>query len=111
MPAIFRCCRAFTSWYKVDYSGLQQLPWGYHMGCAVATGRCSSWGAKAKAMGMFCSDPNQKKCAGDNFAYKGYCNLATYTSSLSSHFQYFSDPRKGGRNQISDFCPQIAPYR
>ena len=60
---------------------------------------------------MFCSDPNEEKCTGDNYAKKGKCNLATFSSSLSSHFQYFSDPRKGGRNQISDFCPQISAYR
>ena len=102
--------RFSSRWYKVDYSGLQTLPWGYHMGCAVAKGRCSSWGAEAKAKGMFCSVPNEQKCTGDNFAHKGYCNLATFSSSLPSHFQYFSDSRKGGRDQTMDYCPSIHPY-
>jgi len=84
----------------VDYAAAGSLAWGRNMGCSFARERCSSWPSEAAEQGMFCSTSQRKACTGSSKQYKGYCNLAKYTSSLPSHHQYFTDSAKGGGDQL-----------
>jgi hypothetical protein len=36
---------------------------------------------------------------------------ATYTQSLPSNYQYFSDPSEGGALDLIDFCPYYQPFQ
>ena len=91
-------------------TGAQTLPWGNGMGCMFSSRRCNEWPQAAKDQGFFCSTRGETGCTGHNLAIKGYCNIVSYSSALSSHFQYFSDPMLGGSDQTADFCPSMAPY-
>ncbi|TYZ53430.1 hypothetical protein PybrP1_002739, partial [[Pythium] brassicae (nom. inval.)] len=93
-----------SGWYQVSYKGAQILPWGYMEGCGVAQSICSEWNDR-----YICKDSSQQACTAD-FSSKGYCNVATYTSSIPAGFQYFQDPMVGGRDTYADYCPFYRAY-
>merc|ERR1740130_1599698 len=99
-----------SGWYTVDYAAAQSLAGGKGMGCNFATNYCNNWPTAARDAGMFCSTAGAKSCAGSVSQYKGYCNLASYSSSLPSQNRYFSDSSKGGQDQLADYCPYITAY-
>ncbi|OWZ20164.1 Leishmanolysin-like peptidase [Phytophthora megakarya] len=90
---------ADSGWYEVSFSQAQPLPWGYHEGCGMAKSRCSQWSDR-----YICSESAQNSCTAD-FNVKGYCNVASYSSSIPAGFQYFKDPSVGGRDTYADYCP------
>lgn len=93
-----------SGWYQVSYKNAQLLPWGYMEGCGFVQSKCSTWNSQ-----YICSQASQTGCTAD-FASKGYCNVATYSSSIPAGFQYFQDPRFGGRDTYADYCPLIRGY-
>jgi hypothetical protein len=97
-----------SGWYEVSYSATKTLRHLNGVGCDALTKRCNEWPQSAKDAGYFCDSEGAKGCMGDY--YKGYCDLATYSNSLPSQFQYFSDSSKGGRDQLMDFCPSMNAY-
>jgi hypothetical protein len=91
---------ADSGWYEVTgFAQAQPLPWGYHEGCGMAKSRCSEWNDR-----YICTDSSQYGCTSD-FNVKGYCNVASYSSSIPAGFQYFQDPLLGGRDTYADYCP------
>ncbi|KAE9026380.1 hypothetical protein PR002_g10928 [Phytophthora rubi] len=96
---------ADSGWYEVTgFDRAQALPWGYHEGCGMAKARCSQWSDR-----YICTDSSQRGCTAD-FNVKGYCNVATYGSSIPAGFQYFKDPHFGGRDTFADYCPFYRGY-
>lgn len=95
---------ADSGWYDVSYSQAQPLPWGYHEGCGMAKSRCSQWSDR-----YLCTDANQRGCTAD-YNVKGYCNVASYSSSIPAGFQYFKNPVFGGRDTYADYCPFYRGY-
>lgn len=100
-----------SGWYQVknlDQAG--RLAWGRGMGCRVPTHKCNDLGAKANALGLFCSNETQVFCTGVNKHVKGNCPISQYSGALPSNFQYFSSPTLGGKMEIADYCPRAAEY-
>ncbi|ETL25149.1 hypothetical protein L916_20967 [Phytophthora nicotianae] len=95
---------ADSGWYEVSFSQAQPLPWGYHEGCGMAKSRCSQWNDR-----YICTDEAQRGCTAD-YNVKGYCNVASYSSSIPAGFQYFKDPLFGGRDTFADYCPFYRGY-
>lgn len=93
-----------SGWYQVSYKRAQILPWGYMEGCGMAQSLCSEWNDR-----YTCKETTQQACTSD-YNSKGYCNVATYTSSIPSGFQYFQDPNFGGRDTYADYCPFYRAY-
>jgi leishmanolysin len=93
-----------SGWYQVSFKNAQVLPWGYMEGCGVAQGRCSTWNSR-----YICSEAAQTGCTAD-YTSKGYCNVASYTSSIPAGFQYFDDQKFGGRDTYADYCPFYRAY-
>uniref|UniRef100_K3W511 EGF-like domain-containing protein n=1 Tax=Globisporangium ultimum (strain ATCC 200006 / CBS 805.95 / DAOM BR144) TaxID=431595 RepID=K3W511_GLOUD len=93
-----------SGWYQVSYKRAQILPWGYMEGCGLAQSVCSEWNSR-----YICKDTTQLACTAD-YNSKGYCNVASYTSSIPSGFQYFADPNFGGRDAYADYCPFYRAY-
>eukprot|EP00735_Rhodelphis_limneticus_P005073 TRINITY_DN1677_c0_g1::TRINITY_DN1677_c0_g1_i1::g.17772::m.17772 TRINITY_DN1677_c0_g1::TRINITY_DN1677_c0_g1_i1::g.17772 ORF type:complete len:1297 (-),score=442.73,sp/Q00689/GP63_LEIGU/32.14/2e-56,Peptidase_M8/PF01457.11/1.3e-98,EGF_2/PF07974.8/1.1e+04,EGF_2/PF07974.8/0.00082,EGF_2/PF07974.8/7.5e-05,EGF_2/PF07974.8/0.0013,EGF_2/PF07974.8/0.18,EGF_2/PF07974.8/0.32,hEGF/PF12661.2/1.1e+03,hEGF/PF12661.2/0.013,hEGF/PF12661.2/0.43,hEGF/PF12661.2/5.1,hEGF/PF12661.2/1.8,hEGF/PF12661.2/1.4e+02 TRINITY_D len=94
-----------SGWYKVNYTNAETLLWGYKAGCSFASQKCNSWPGTQ----FFCSDSEYEGCTHD-YIIKGYCNVASYSTSLPASYQYFSDARQGGRDQHADYCPFIDAY-
>ncbi|KAF0685193.1 Aste57867_22895 [Aphanomyces stellatus] len=92
-----------TGWYIANYSAAQTLTWGYLEGCSFATSQCSGWSSD-----YFCSQAGEH-CSATRDA-KGYCDINTYTSSIPSGFQYFSNNALGGQDSYADYCPQYQGY-
>ncbi|GMF38766.1 unnamed protein product [Phytophthora fragariaefolia] len=96
---------ADSGWYEVTgFEKAQPLSWGYHEGCGMAKSRCSQWNDR-----YICTGSSQRGCTADYNA-KGYCNVATYSSSIPAGFQYFQDSRFGGRDTFADYCPFYRGY-
>ncbi|DAZ94498.1 TPA: hypothetical protein N0F65_011851 [Lagenidium giganteum] len=93
-----------SGWYQVSYKSAQLLAWGYLEGCGMAQSRCSEWSDR-----YICKDDSQTACTAD-YTSKGYCNVAEYSSSIPSGFQYFQDPKFGGRDSYADYCPFYRAY-
>ncbi|OQS03053.1 leishmanolysin-like peptidase, partial [Thraustotheca clavata] len=92
-----------SGWYTANYSMAQTLTWGYLEGCTFATSKCSEWSTN-----YFCNTKGDH-CTPTRDA-KGYCDLATYKSSIPAGFQYFSNPSLGGQDSYSDYCPLYVGY-
>ncbi|KAL8014824.1 putative EGF-like domain, peptidase M8, leishmanolysin [Plasmopara halstedii] len=95
---------ADSGWYDASFSQAQPLPWGYHEGCGMAKSRCSQWGDR-----YLCTNAGQRGCTAD-YNVKGYCDVASYSSSIPAGFQYFKDPVFGGRDTYADYCPFYRGY-
>ncbi|KAF4323789.1 hypothetical protein BBO99_00000961 [Phytophthora kernoviae] len=96
---------ADSGWYEVaSFASVQPLAWGYHEGCGMAQSLCSQWSDR-----YICTDSSQRGCTPD-FNAKGYCNVASYSSSIPAGFQYFKDPLFGGRDTFADYCPFYRGY-
>lgn len=93
-----------SGWYQVSYATAQVLPWGFMEGCGVAQSRCSTWNSR-----YICQTASQQACTSDYNA-KGYCNVASYQSSIPAGFQYFQDPTFGGKDSYADYCPFYRAY-
>lgn len=93
-----------SGWYQVSYASAEVLPWGFLEGCGLAQAKCSTWNSR-----YACSDAKQEACTSDYNA-KGYCNVAEYSSSIPAGFQYFQDPKFGGRDTYADYCPFYRAY-
>ena len=101
-----------TGWYKPNYGAAQHLPWGYKQGCNFLKKTCGQgWDNR-----YFCdkeyadSGGRLEGCSSFDFRGRGYCDLATYSGALDNYYQYFSDPKLGGRESYMDYCPMYKPY-
>eukprot|EP00163_Fabomonas_tropica_P014800 TRINITY_DN2690_c0_g1_i15.p1 TRINITY_DN2690_c0_g1~~TRINITY_DN2690_c0_g1_i15.p1 ORF type:complete len:831 (-),score=166.25 TRINITY_DN2690_c0_g1_i15:672-3164(-) len=96
---------ADMGWYRVEWKVAERLLWGYREGCNFAQSKCTTWDKE-----FFCDTKDQQGCTHDTLA-KGFCNLATFSTSLPGHFQYIpGSPTSGGRDQYADFCPFFQGY-
>lgn len=58
----------------------------------------------------FCSASGRDGCSVD-MRFRSVCNLKRSSSAtLSSQFQYFSDPYLGGESPYTDYCPYFSRY-
>lgn len=116
-----------SGWYKPDYSvgapwcfyddtfcqagGRARTPllWGSRRGCSFVSGRCNehSW----QGDGYFC-DVSGSPAEGCTLGRQalGFCTLSEAWNSLPPQFQYFANPRLGGK-RMEDYCPIWQPYK
>ncbi|RNF03126.1 surface protease GP63 [Trypanosoma rangeli] len=95
--------------YRAQWSMAEQMPWGSNFGCKLLTEKCLINGV-TQYPEMFCdSTSNLLECTSDRVAL-GSCKIVGYDDPLPAQFQYFTDPRVGGRSaDLTDCCPFIVP--
>ena len=96
-----------SGWYRANYSQTEPLLWGRGKGCDFVNQPCVS--SAGVAQPGFCTTQGAGGCTPGHRA-RGYCDISTYSSSLASHFQYFTDATTGGGMQEADFCPHMSAY-
>jgi leishmanolysin len=94
--------------YFVDYAKADAPQWGRVAGCAFVNDKCDS--AAAGVGKYWCRTNDETGCTFDGMAM-GSCKISTYTSSLQSFYQYFSNPALGGPSTaMMDYCPFVVPF-
>ena len=97
-----------SGWYKVNFSASSQLAFGYKQGCGFAENYCVDRGSGQPVSSAFCASDTTAGCSPDLLGH-GTCGMSLYTSDLPTYYQYFSNPRRGGRDSLSDYCPVVYP--
>ena len=96
-----------TGWYEVDYSKAETPYFGRGLGCSFFDNKCVSGGV-SNFPSLFCDQPLSDTC--DTFyLWKSYCTMYSFTTTLPSAYQYFTNPKYGGDN-YADFCPVRLGY-
>ena len=111
-----------SGWYVGNYSNIDgwksSLDWGYHQGCSFASNKClDNQGNSIGNPPHFYSTNHaitgasgNAVCTVDRLAL-GYTEIVTYSSSLPTQYQYFSDSKVGGHvPNVYDYCPAIQFY-
>ncbi|KAA0156137.1 hypothetical protein FNF27_04447 [Cafeteria roenbergensis] len=94
-----------SGWYAVSYDRAEKLPFGSKQGCDFVRKTCGEGWSNEYFCGRDQSFTGwQEGCTPDR-RYRASCNLATNPFELLPQFQYFSDPKKGGTDLYSDYCP------
>jgi len=94
-----------TGWYAVNYSVAEPpFAWGKDEGCAFVEERCNSWDDE-----YLCDTNGDSYCSFDR-EFRGLCQIGTYNQDLPTEYQYFADPRLGGYDALSDYCPIVVEY-
>lgn len=93
-----------SGWYTVSYDYAQPLVWGRNVGCSWFTDKCIT---STNVQPGFCGVSDKEMCNVFGTG-AGICRMSTYTSTLPTHFQYFSNPLVGGRSDYVDYCPTIS---
>ena len=94
-----------SGFYKVNYYSGGLFKFGKGKGCKFFNKDCIE--NEKATFEEFCDTANAAMCSSSR-TLKSSCYLTTYTSSIPTAYQYFSDPRKGGF-PAADYCP--VPYQ
>ena len=94
-----------SGFYKVNYYSGGLFKFGKGKGCEFFNKDCIK--NEKATFEEFCDTANAAMCSSSR-TLKSSCYLTTYTSSIPTAYQYFSDPRKGGF-PAADYCP--VPYQ
>ena len=94
-----------SGFYKVNYYSGGLFKFGKGKGCEFFNKDCIE--NEKATFEEFCDTANAAMCSSSR-TLKSSCYLTTYTSSIPTAYQYFSDPRKGGF-PAADYCP--VPYQ
>ena len=94
-----------SGFYKVNYYSGGLFKFGKGKGCEFFNKDCIE--NEKATFDEFCDTANAAMCSSSR-TLKSSCYLTTYTSSIPTAYQYFSDPRKGGF-PAADYCP--VPYQ
>eukprot|EP00026_Physarum_polycephalum_P003764 Phypoly_transcript_03778.p1 GENE.Phypoly_transcript_03778~~Phypoly_transcript_03778.p1 ORF type:complete len:708 (+),score=107.83 Phypoly_transcript_03778:154-2277(+) len=92
-----------SGWYVVNFSHSEPLMWGKGRGCDFFEKSCAEWPREG---GYHCTADGDSSCTFDLLA-KGNCNTNSFDEALPLGNQYFSSPKKGGMDSLSDYCPYI----
>ena len=96
-----------TGFYKVNYYSGGLFKFGKGKGCEFVSESKKCIENEKATFEEFCDTANAAMCSSSR-TLKSSCYLTTYTSSIPTAYQYFSDPRKGGF-PAADYCP--VPYQ
>jgi leishmanolysin len=96
--------------YTINFNEAENMDYGRATGCGVHDFTCNTIeGGKDK---YYCfddpGDGSATACTPDLKSI-GFCEVTTYTDPLLPQFQYFSNPRFGGRI-FMDGCPVVIPF-
>jgi len=96
-----------SGWYTIDYAYTDQITFGKGRGCSFFTTKCVVNGVAQ--FPEFCDTQSENLC--DSFhTKKAGCQVYTYSAALPTNYQYFSDLKMGGSDQLADFCPYVFAY-
>ena len=96
-----------SGFYKVNYYSGGLFKFGKGKGCGFMDVSKKCIENEKATFEEFCDTANAAMCSSSR-TLKSSCYLTTYTSSIPTAYQYFSDPRKGGF-PAADYCP--VPYQ
>ena len=96
-----------SGFYKVNYYSGGLFKFGKGKGCGFMDVSKKCIENEKATFEEFCDTANAAICSSSR-TLKSSCYLTTYTSSIPTAYQYFSDPRKGGF-PAADYCP--VPYQ
>ena len=96
-----------SGFYKVNYYSGGLFKFGKGKGCDFVDESKKCIENQQANFDEFCVTANEPMCSASR-TLKSSCDLTTYTSSIPTAYQYFSDPRKGGF-PAADYCP--VPYQ
>jgi len=97
-----------SGWYKVDYEMANMFHWGQNKGCAFFEEKCISKSPDklnylTKFKNEFCVDFNKPICSIDH-VFRANCKTEKH-DSLPEYDRYFDDPKLGGSDPLTDYCP------
>ena len=90
-----------TGFYKVNYYTGGLFKFGKNKGCDFFKKSCIINGYSQ--FNEFCEKESEPKCSYSR-SIKSSCYIHDYTNELSSEYQYFSNPKRGGFF-AADYCP------
>ena len=90
-----------TGFYKVNYYTGGLFKFGKNKGCDFFKESCIINGYSQ--FNEFCEKESEPKCSYSR-SIKSSCYIHDYTNELSSEYQYFSNPKRGGFF-AADYCP------
>ena len=90
-----------TGFYKVNYYTGGLFKFGKNKGCDFLNESCIINGYSQ--FNEFCEKESEPKCSYSR-SIKSSCYIHDYTNELSSEYQYFSNPKRGGFF-AADYCP------
>ena len=94
-----------SGWYKVDYTQANLYVWGRDAGCSFFSLPCYDKQLdKTNFPNDFCEEINQEVCSNQNI-FRAICKTMQYEKPLPIEKQFFPDPRKGGIDELVDYCP------
>nr|CAJ17013.1 Gp63-1 surface protease homolog, putative [Trypanosoma brucei brucei TREU927] len=97
--------------YRAKWGTEEDMHFGKGRGCDFLEKRCVENG-RSNFPDVFCTSETKKGeniCTSDRTGL-GSCAISTYTSSLPTHYQYFSQSNRGGPNELLDYCPYIRVF-
>jgi hypothetical protein len=90
-----------TGFYKVNYYTGGLFKFGKNKGCDFLNKKCII--NEYSQFNEFCEKESEPKCSYSR-SIKSSCYIHDYTNELSSEYQYFSNPKRGGFF-AADYCP------
>ena len=90
-----------TGFYKVNYYTGGLFKFGKNKGCDFLSKSCII--NEYSQFNEFCEKESEPKCSYSR-SIKSSCYIHDYTNELSSEYQYFSNPKRGGFF-AADYCP------
>lgn len=91
-----------SGWYDVNYYTGGLFRYGKGKGCSFLNQRCAS-DSYVLSGNEFCKNKAEPFCLSGRTG-RGICYISNYPKALSTSYQYFSDPTKGGY-MYADYCP------
>lgn len=96
-----------SGWYDIDFTQTDKIVWGKGLGCGFFNNRCIIKDTPSSS--LYCARKSQKGCTYTRID-KGYCNIATYSSSFPTYYAHFSTSTLGGTDTNMDYCPRFDNY-
>jgi len=97
-----------SGWYKVNYEYANIFLWGKNKGCEFFESNCiekdltSSF--KTRFLDEFCTNLNEPVCS-TSYIFRASCATQYYHKLLPEQNRYFDDPKFGGIDPLTDYCP------
>jgi len=92
-----------SGWYQVDYTNANLFVWGRDKGCDFFNSNCIE-GAQTRFKNEFCVNFNQHVCSTSHI-FRANCTTISHNRELPYMNRYFENPRLGGVDPLTDYCP------
>ena len=100
-----------SGWYQVEYSNSNLFYWGKQKGCDFFNSNCienkNSAGQdefNTRFKNEFCVEFNKPICSTSHI-FRANCTTINHNKDLPISNRYFTNPRFGGIDPLTDYCP------